>query len=135
MIEIDWTPTPRDLRRFAVVFGLGFSAIGVIPSWAGDWQPAMAIWRAAFLVGLVSAVVPEAVRPLYLAWMGVAFAVGWTISHALLAAVYFGMMVPLGLVLRVLGRDPLQRAFDRAALTYWSPRQRPTGVDRYFRQY
>jgi len=53
----------------------------------------------------------------------------------LLAIVLYLVFTPVGLLLRLLGRDPLERGFDRAAPSYWTARRRADTMDRYFRQF
>ena len=63
------------------------------------------------------------------------FPLGWVTSRLLLAALYFGVFTPLGLVLRVLGRDALRlRACPKQA-SYWAEKPAPPDVSRYFRPF
>lgn len=87
-------------------------------------------------IGSVGLAVPQAIRWVYVGWMLAAFPIGWVISHLLLAAIFFGVIMPIGLILRVLGRDPMRKAFDRSTSTYWIARPaEPTDSQRYFRQF
>lgn len=43
------------------------------------------------------------------------------------AVLYYGILTPAGLLLRAFGRDPLRRARDPAAATYWISREQPPG--------
>jgi hypothetical protein len=52
-----------------------------------------------------------------------------------LAMVYYGIFTPIGLGLRLMGRDPLRRRFDPQARSYWVDRRAPADVKRYFRQF
>jgi hypothetical protein len=84
----------------------------------------------------VGLLVPQAIRWVYVGWMLAAFPIGWLVSHLLLAAIFFGVIMPIGLILRVLGRDPMRKSFDRSASTYWIARPtEPTDSRRYFRQF
>ena len=51
--------------------------------------------------------------------MCAAFPIGWVVSHALMAAIYYLVITPMAVAMRLLGRDPLDRRFDRDATTYW----------------
>ena len=53
---------------------------------------------------------PEWLRSIYVGWMVLAFPIGWTVSQVMLAVMFFGLFTPIGLVFRLIGRDPLQRA-------------------------
>jgi hypothetical protein len=67
--------------------------------------------------------------------MYAAFPIGWVVSHVMLALIYYGVMTPIGLVMRLLGRDPLKRKLDRSADTYWEPREPIANSKRYFQQF
>ena len=84
---------------------------------------------------LVAYAVPPLRRPLYLGWMYVAFPIGWVISHVVLAIVYYLVFTGTGLVMRLLGRDPLQRRFEPDAQTYWVEHRPGEDLARYFRQF
>ena len=56
-------------------------------------------------------------------------------SFSLLAVLYYLIITPIGLVLRLFGRDPLAKQFDREAATYWEPCAPPAEPGSYFRQY
>jgi len=78
---------------------------------------------------------PALRRPIYLGWMYASYPIGWAVSHVLLAIIYFVVLTPVGLVVRVCGHDPMQRRFDRQAASYWIERQPGGDVKRYFRQF
>ena len=61
--------------------------------------------------------------------------IGWTISHAVLALLYYLLFTPIGLIIRLFGRDPMQRRLDRSAATYWVPHNQDRDAGRYFRQF
>ncbi len=48
-------------------------------------------------------------RWVYIGWMILAFPIGWTVSQVMLAVMFFGLFTPIGLVFRLIGRDPLHR--------------------------
>ena len=45
------------------------------------------------------------------------------------------LFTPIGLAMRLVGRDPLRRRFDRQASTYWIKRPEQDETGRYFRQF
>jgi len=74
-------------------------------------------------------------RYLYVGLTLLTFPIGFILSHVLLAIVFYLVITPVGLVMRLLGRDPLQRKFNREASTYWVDHAEPKSVEEYFRQY
>jgi hypothetical protein len=61
--------------------------------------------------------------------------IGWVVGEILLAAMFFGVFLPVGLALRLLRRHPLQWQFERQRATYWEPKPCGHNPDRYFKQY
>ena len=136
LITINWQPSSKELRSFAAIWLVFFGIIGAWLAWRGS--PTMVylvIWGVAFSGGLLGFAAPAAIRPLYIAWMCLAFPIGWVVSHLLLGLVYFGLLLPTGLLLRLFGYDPMQRKIDRECASYWSPRKREVDPGRYFRQF
>ena len=74
-------------------------------------------------------------RWVWLGWLYAAFAIGWTLSHLGLAATYYLLLAPTGLLLRLFRGDPLDRGLDRSAASYWTARRQVRDVRRYFRQF
>jgi hypothetical protein len=134
--DISFTPSKRTLRNFS---GLWTAFFGGMACWQyfqrGRPGVALALGGLALAVGLLGLVRPPAVRWIYVGWMVVAFPIGWTVSRVLLAVVFYGVFTPLGLLLRLAGRDPLalRPAVDRP--TYWEPKPAAAGPGSYLRQF
>jgi len=105
---------------FAVVLGI----IALWPLWSGG---AIRIWAAiaalSFAVFAVAA--PSLLEPLNRGWLRIGEALHHVVNPVLMALIYFGSVVPTGLVLRRLGKDPLRLRLDRNAASYWVPREPP----------
>lgn len=91
---------------------------------------------AAGLLGALSIwAAPALGRALYAGWMEAAAPIGWTITRLILGAVYYLVLTPIGLLMRLFGKDPMNRNLDRTAATYWCERRGATEARRYFRQF
>ena len=90
---------------------------------------------AAAVIGPLGLIAPSAIRPIFVAWMIIAFPIGWTVSRVLLALIYYGLFTPLALAFRLVGRDRLGRRHRPRLDTYWSSKSQPTGMHSYFRQF
>jgi hypothetical protein len=134
--DIPRSPSPRVLRQFAALWLVFF---GGLASWQGlgrgRIEIALTLAVLALGVGLLGLAWPQAVRPIFVGWMILAFPIGWTLSLILLGLVYFGLFLPLGLAFRLSGRDALLLRPRHRGTTYWSPRTAPVDVRRYFRQF
>ena len=115
--------TPRDLRKFALLVGGVFAALG---AWflfrhkpAGPWF--VAPGTLLILLGLAA---PKSLRLVYLGWMAMSLLLGILVSTVLLTLFFFFVITPIGLTARLFGNDFLSRKLDRAAKSYWLPRDR-----------
>ena len=130
-------PSVRALRRFGLVVGGVLLAIGAVLLWRrGGGALAWGLGGAGALLAALGVAVPVALRPVRTVWMAVAFALGFVMTRVLLTVVFALTVVPIGLALRVLGKDPLHRRPDPEAATYWVARDdgRPDreSLERYF---
>jgi carbamoyltransferase len=84
---------------------------------------------------LLLLVLPHVRLPAYRGWLRVALPFGRLLTGALLTVVYLLVVTPIGLLLRLVGRDPLERRIDRGAATYWRPHARRDDPEDPFRPY
>ena len=139
--EINWQPCTRELRAFGKAIAIGFPIIAVLLGASARLRthawPAWTLWLGAIglVIGLACVLVPRAARPLYLVWMALGCCIGLVVSNAVLAAIYFLVVTPTSLVLRMLGRDPLRRTIERNQKTYWDDAEKAGDAERYFRQH
>jgi hypothetical protein len=136
LITIKNSPSPRELNWFAALGVVFLGLIGGLIWWrTGNATAAATIWAAAGIALGLFVAIPSLRRPMYLAWMYAAFPIGWTVSHVVLAFVFYVVFTPLGVVMRLAGRDPLQCGERLAAGTYWIKRCPAREPASYFRQF
>jgi hypothetical protein len=145
MIDIDLKPTRKKLRQFGVIAAVAFGILGLVLYWkkglfglslgesAETW--ALGVWATGAVAAFLSLVAPGGLRPLYILLTLVAFPIGYVVSHVVLALLFYGLFTPIGLVFRVLSRDPLHRRFEPDADSYWVPHRRRDSKKYYFRQF
>ena len=77
-------------------------------------------WAVALGVGLVgpALAMPRVLAPAHHLWMGLAEVLAWINTRLLLGVVFFGIVTPMGVVMRLLGKDPMRRKSDPSAVTY-----------------
>ena len=137
LLEINRHPSVRELRRFGVLLAAFVALAGGLVHWRLQ-APAAArmVWTAGAALTVIYAAAPPPLRRwVWLGWLYATFPIGWTLSHLVLAATYYGVLSPIGLLLRLFRGDPLDRGLDRSAASYWTPRRPVRDVKRYFRQF
>jgi hypothetical protein len=137
LLQVNRQPPVRVLRQFALLWLPLFCAVlGYLVYVRAGAVPAVgALWGAGLASLTVGAVRPQAMRPLFVGWMLAVWPIGFLVSHCILAVVFYLVVTPIGLVLRLAGRDPLTRRFEPGAGSYWTEHNPDATVDRYFRQY
>lgn len=133
---IRWRPDRRTLAQFAEAW-MFFLGMVVAPLELHRGRPTSAAisWGLAVLGRLIGMVRPGLLRWPYLALALLTWPIGWLVGNVLLALVYYLVVTPIGLALRLRGYDPLGRSFDRAAESYWEPYNPDRGLDRYLKQF
>jgi hypothetical protein len=136
LVDINWNPSRKELRVFSLLL-IGFGAIvaAILLRRLESQTPAVAVFIVSSTIGAIGLAAPTLIRSLYVVWMALAFPIGWTVSHLMMLAVYYLVLTPIGLAMRLCGRDPMQRRFDRGAQTYWLPRTPRKDLKNYFRQF
>jgi hypothetical protein len=146
LVRVNWKPDRRQLRGFGMICLVAFGAIGcwirfrhtfmgfdVAP---GAVAPvSYVLWSLAALGLLLGLAAPTLLRPLYLGLTLVSLPIGFVVSHVIMALLFYGLFTPIGLIFRLIGRDPLERRFEREARSYWVPHETPRDVKRYYRQF
>lgn len=141
MIEINWKPDRAELRQFALVWMGGVTLVALVVGywgWREVGQVPTLFWVLALtggIVGLAGSVLPGVVRPVYLVWMGVAYPVGWVVSHLALSVLYFGLFTLVAVIMRLSGRDALRRRPPAPGVSLWIRRSGARAPETYFRQF
>ena len=136
ILDLRLDPSKNELRWFGLILLLFFSVVaGVVYLQSGSTIAP----RVIVGVGLTLSVMFYALRPLrlpiYRLWMRAFHPIGWLVSHAILVSIYYLILTPIGLLLRVVGYDPLHRKFDAEPDTYWTHHDPAGRPERYFHQF
>lgn len=91
------------------------------------------VWVLGLAAGVVGVAAPLHVYPLYLLVTVLAIPIGFVVSTLGLGLFYYGIMTPLGFVLRLTGRDPM-RLRKPSGDSYWLDRGDEPSAGSYYRQ-
>lgn len=134
LVELNWRPDAKALRKFGVVVIVGLGVIGLaLQLWGGRADLAWLVYGAAAVIGLPALTGTVVALPGYWLWMGMAFVMGNIMGRLLLALVYYGLITPMGLVRRLF-TDPLMRRRPGVD-SYWVEVDATGEKTRYERQF
>ncbi len=112
------------LRKFAlttsaivvVLFGGFFPWVLNLnwPLWPWILAAVLSLWGLAWPAGL---------NPVYTLWMKFGLVMGAISSRIILSVIYFILFTPMALVMKIMGKDPMQRSLQSDASSYRKPRQ------------
>lgn len=109
--------TPREGRRFAFPVGGVMLLLAGLSLWRGHTWPPRILGGVGAALLVLGAVIPGHLGPLFRAWMGLAHALSKVTTPIFLGVVYFVVMMPIGLVRRLLGKNPLRHRATNDS--YW----------------
>ena len=114
--------TPKEVRKFGITFSVLTFGLAAFFFYKGNALWILFLGGSAFFI-LTGLLAYPILKPIYIGWMSFAFALGWVNTRIILGLVFYLIFTPAGLVLRLLGKDPLGLRFDRHATTYWVKRK------------
>ena len=112
---------PREWLKFAAVLAITGAAVALW-SWHKQFVSERALTASLLMLGLALGGVlfrPVLARPAYRFGMTISFYVGQIVGRVLLTIFFVGVLTPLGLCLRLLGKDLLQLKRNARATSYW----------------
>lgn len=111
-------------RSFGVVFTVVFAAIGAWPLMGGGGARLWSLVIAAlFLAAALGR--PRVLAPLNRLWMRFGLLLHKVTNPVIMGLVFFLAVTPTAVIMRVLGKDLLNRRLDPAAKSYWIERRPP----------
>lgn len=111
-------------RAFGIVFAVVFAVIAAWPLLNG--MP-LRWWALAVAMVFVAAgyLFPIVLKPLNIVWFKIGMLMYKVVNPLTMAMLYVTTIIPIGLILRAMGKDPLNLKMDRSALSYWIERDPP----------
>ena len=109
----------QQLRNFGLVTGAIFVVLFslLLPLIRGHsmavwpWIIALPLW----FVGILS---PNSLKPVYTVWMHIGMVLGWINTRIILGIVYYLILFPMGIIMRLLNDDPLEQKLNHKLITY-----------------
>ncbi len=135
VIEINWNPGRGQLRWFAALwFPLAATALGwflwrTAGDTAGEWA-----WGIGAALAVAANTSLSVARAIYVALMVATSPIGIVVAYVMLAFVFYLLLTPIGVLSRLVRRDPMRRS-EPPGDSHFEDCHRDRTLDRYFRQY
>ena len=145
MVEINFRPDERTLRQFGWIAlgGFGLLALCAWNHWlvfrhlsdAAREPVAFALLGLGVLSAVLGLVYPKANALLFVGLSVVAFPIGFVLSYVIMATLFYVVIAPVGFLLRLIGKDPMDRRLLPDAKTYWLDARPARAKADYFKQF
>jgi Saxitoxin biosynthesis operon protein SxtJ len=112
----------KQLRSFGLTVGGVFAVIGLWPVVFHNDDPR---WWAVVLAGLLmvpALVFARSLSWIYVRWMALGHVLGWINTRIILGFVFYFVVTPIGIIRRLLGKDPMGKQFRHDVVSYRIPR-------------
>jgi hypothetical protein len=113
-------------KNFGIVFAVVFLLISLYP--LVDNKD-VHLWSLiiSLIFFLLAYVAPKVLSVPNKLWFKLGMALGAVVAPVVMALVYFSTVVPIGLIMRLMGKDLLRQKLDKNTKSYWIERNEPMG--------
>jgi hypothetical protein len=111
----------KDIRSFGVTIGIILLIVAGFLFYKEKESFQLFIYIAGSFISL-GFLVPIILKPIYLVWMIFAVILGWFMTRVILSLLFYLVVTPIGLVLRLLGKDLLELKKQEVQGSYWNLR-------------
>ena len=110
-----------DLQKFGITVGTVFVIITGFFFWKEkeSFQLLLTISIFLFVLGIAA---PLILKPVYVIWMVFATILGWVMTRVILTLLFYVVCTPIGLILRLSGKQLLEIMWDDSKASYWNYR-------------
>lgn len=119
--------TPAEGRKFAFPVGIAFGLITAVLVWRGHMTAATVTGSLSGALILAGLLVPGKLGPVYRAWMGFALLLSKVTTPIFMGLVFFLTILPIGVVMRLLGKNPMKRADNSGSYFVTRPSDKRQG--------
>src|ERR1700710_2142308 len=123
---------PSD-RNFGFTMAAVFALIGGFGLYKGSSHTPIWLCIAAIFAGL-TLWRPQSLNLANRAWLKLGLLMYRVVNPVIMAILFFGAILPIGLAMRLFGKDFLRLRWDRSASTYWLSRADPRPPSESMRQ-
>ena len=121
----------KAIREFGILIGIILFIIAGVLFYQEKESFEIFIWLSVVIVSL-GLMLPIILKPFYLIWMTFAIILGWFMTRFILSILFYVIISPIGLFLRLFGKDILGLHYDRSIKSYWNYRDSVEGNNQYY---
>lgn len=123
------------LRKFGIIIGIAFLALTILilARHRHSILPSSVISLVFFALAILA---PILLKPVYIFWMRLAFILSWVNTRLILFIIFYLLFTPIGFMMRLFVKDPLDRKIDKIRDSYWNKKEKnKRGIMSYEKQF
>lgn len=118
----------KDLRQFGIALAGILTVFGAIHFFRRRMILAQWFCGTGAVVMCLELSAPRMLKYVYSVFLKTAHAIGWFNTRVILIIIYFLLVTPIAVMMKIFGKDPLNRKIERNILTYWVKRPVPKAL-------
>ena len=111
----------EDLRSFGVIIGIILLLVAGFLFYREKESFQTFLYIAGAFIGF-GLIIPIILKPIYIVWMTFAVVLGWFMTRFILSLLFYVIITPIGVVLRIFGKDFLEIKKESVQGSYWNQR-------------
>lgn len=115
--------TKKDLRQFGIGVGVILIILGTIHFFKHNVKVSYILCSISVLSLISGIFFPKILRPIYKVFLKVTHAIGWFNTKVILGVLYYLLLTPIGLTMKLFGKDILSVKIHKNQESYWIKRQ------------
>ncbi len=113
-----------EMRKFGLMMGAVIVILfGLLFPWLFEHGYPLWPWIIAGLFWLTAVAVPASLEPVHSGWLRFGHALGWINTRIILGLMFYTVFLFVSLIMRLVGKDPMSRTFDKNLNSYRVPSQ------------
>ena len=111
----------KNIRNFSITLSIILMIIGAILFWKKNTDYSVFMIIGVFLLSS-GILIPIILKPIYYVWMIISNILGWIMTHLVLSLLFYLIFTPIGLTVRLFGKQFLELKWDKSQNSYWKKR-------------
>jgi len=116
-------PKSKDLRIFSLIL-LTILFVLIFFSYSKQNPFFIKVCFLGSMIVMIGIIKPKLIEPIYFVWMLLGTMMGWILSRIWLSAIYFIIISPISLIMKLLNKTYIKTRLDKNVNTYWNNRLR-----------
>ena len=122
----------KNLRNFNILLGIIFLLFSFYFYWKNNIVLFFLFLIATIIFLAIAKYFPKKTKHFYIIWMGIGMIIGHIMSFIILTILFYLILTPIGLLMRVLGKDSKFQKIDKNKKTYWIKRSSESNLENLF---